>query len=559
MAYESGYEFRVLASVASRAHAGGMKCLVMLAGAFAAMSLLAVAVPAVDSVAVLYNSAIPDSAKLAEIYLRARGIPEENLIGLDMPQVPDISRADYDAKIAGPLRAEFDRRGWWQRGRDRDGLIMPRSNKIRVLVTMRGVPLRIQPTPKPAPPSGTESEKPASDPTGKEANPFLGRDDAAVDSELAMVGIEGLPLDGGLANQFHRSEKSWSEVEMPFLMLTSRIDASSYGICDRMIKDAVEVEKSGLWGMAYVDIANKFPQGDQWLESVVKSCNGVGMPTVVDRFNETLPRNYPMNEAAVYFGWYDWNVSGALLNPRFKFRRGAVAVHLHSFSAEQLGNASKNWSAPLLARGATVTVGNVYEPYLQLTHDLGLLMQRLMDGHTWVEACWMAMPVTSWQGVVLGDPLYRPFMRLAGDGEIRKEDVPYRALRAALLEWPGDAWERRRQISAAAMRLRSGVMLEALGLGLLHQGLQAEAALKFREAKTIYPATDDQMRLDMYLIAMDRAGGRKDLAMRGLRDAQMRYGSIPEADALKGWIDIIEPPQIAKPPEKNAAGNAKPK
>jgi hypothetical protein len=47
--------------------------------------------------------------------------------------------------------------------------------------------------------------------------------------------------------------------------------------------------------------------------------------------------------------------------------------------------------------------------------------------------------------------------------------------------------------------------------------------------------------------------------MRVLRDAQMRYGSIPEADALKGWIDIIEPPQINKPPEKNAAGNSKPK
>jgi hypothetical protein len=67
------------------------------------------------------------------------------------------------------------------------------------------------------------------------------------------------------------------------------------------------------------------------------------------------------------------------------------------------------------------------------------------------------------------------------------------------------------------------------------------------------------MRLDMHLIAMDRAGGRKDLAMRGLRDAQLRYGSIPEADALKGWIDIIEPPQIAKPPEKNPGGQAKPK
>lgn len=541
----------------------GMRCMGVLACAYAAMSLLAVATPAVDGVAVLYNSAIPDSAKLAEIYRRARGIPEGNLIGLDMPQVADISRADYESKIAGPMRAEFDRRGWWQRARDREGLIIPRSNKIRVLVAMRGVPLRIQPTPIPAPPGGNATGnatlKTEADSASKQANPFLGRDDAAVDSELAMLGIEGLPLEGGLANKFYRSEKSWNEVDMPFMMLTSRIDASSYGICDRMIKDAVEAEKTGLWGMAYVDIANKFPQGDQWLESVAKSCNGVGMPTVVDRFNETLPRNYPMNDAAVYFGWYDWHVSGALLNPRFKFRRGAVAAHLHSFSSEQLGNASKNWCAPLLARGATVTVGNVYEPYLHLTHDLGLVMQRLLDGRTWVEACWMAMPVTSWQGVVLGDPLYRPFTRLAGDGDIRKEDVPYRALRAALLQWPENAVERRRQLSSAAMRMRSGVMLEAQGLEVLHQGLQAEAALKFREAKALYPATDDQMRLDMHLIAMDRAGGRKDLAMRGLRDAQLRYGSIPEADALKGWIDIIEPPQIAKPTENNSGGQAKPK
>ncbi|MGA0854266.1 MAG: TIGR03790 family protein [Luteolibacter sp.] len=536
-----------------------MKCLAMHVGAFAAMGLLAVASPTADEVAVLYNSAIPDSAKLAEIYRRARGIPEENLIGLDMPQVPDISRVEYEEKIAAPLRAEFDRRSWWQRGRDREGLIVPRSNKIRVLVTMRGVPLRIKPTPKPVPQSGQANDKAAVNASDPNANPMLGRDDAAVDSELAMVGIEGLPLDGGLANKFYRSEKPWSDVDMPFLMLTARIDASSYGICDRMIKDALEAEKTGLWGMAYVDIANKFPQGDQWLESVVKSSNGVGMPTVIDRFNETLPRNYPMNEAAVYFGWYDWHASGALLNPRFKFRRGAVAVHLHSFSAEQLGNASKNWCAPLLARGATVTVGNVYEPYLHLTHDLGLLMQRLLDGRTWVEACWMAMPVTSWQGVVLGDPLYRPFARLAGDGEIRKEDLPFRALRAALLQWPGDEWERQRQISAAAMRMRSGAMLEALGLVMLQRGLQAEAALKFREAKALYPATDDQMRLDMHLIAMDRAAGRKDLAMRGLRDAQMRYGAIPEADALKGWINILEPPPVAKPPAKKPAEKAKPK
>lgn len=519
----------------------GMKCLWMLVGAFAALILQALALPAANEVAVLYNSAIPQSAKLADIYRRARGIPEENLIGLDMPQVPDISREDYDSKIAVPLRAEFDRRAWWQRGRDRDGLMMPSSNKIRVLVTMCGVPLRIQQTPKLAQ---------ASKPAGKEVDPFFGRDDAAVDSELAILGIEGLPLEGALANKFYRSNKAWADASMPFLILTSRIDASSYGICDRMISDAVEAEKTGLWGMAYIDVANKFPQGDQWLENVSKECDGVGIPTVVDRFNETLPRNYPMNDAAVYFGWYDWHASGALLNPRFKFRRGAVAVHLHSFSAEQLGNASKNWCAPLLARGAAVTVGNVYEPYLHLTHDFGILQQRLLEGYSWVEACWMAMPVVSWQGVVLGDPLYRPYAHFAGGGLIRPEDREFRALRAAVQEWPNDVCERQRQISAAAQRIKSGRMMEALGLGLLHQGLQAEAVLKFREAKSYFPASEDQLRQDMHLVAIDRAAGRKDLALRGLRDAQMRYGLIPEAEALKGWIDLLEPPQISKPTKK---------
>jgi uncharacterized protein (TIGR03790 family) len=50
---------------------------------------------------------------------------------------------------------------------------------------------------------------------------------------------------------------------------------------------------------------------------------------VVDRFNETLPKNYPMTDAALYYGWYEWSVNGPFINPRFKFRKGAVAMHLH--------------------------------------------------------------------------------------------------------------------------------------------------------------------------------------------------------------------------------------
>ncbi len=497
------------------------------------------AAPEPESVAILYNLKSPESRRLAQFYREARGIPAANLIALDMPLSQDISREEYEKSIATPLREEFETRGWWKRSKDREGVTLPVSNRIRVLVTIRGVPLRIRQTPKPAPPPGPDG-KPAAPAASKD--PFSGHDEASVDSELAMFGVEGVPMEGGLQNKYYKADRSIAGAEFPFLVLTARIDAASASTCERMIRDAVETEKSGLWGMSYVDIANKFPQGDQWLEAVARENLRVGIPTVVDRFNDTLPKNYPMNEAALYHGWYDWNVSGPFLNPRFHFRKGAVAMHLHSFSAEQLANPSKNWSAALLERGAAVTIGNVFEPYLHLTHDFGILHQRLLAGHTWVEACWMSMPVTSWQGVVLGDPLYQPFRHLDGTGEVRDDDAAFRAMRAAMLRWSRDPDERLRQLETAAGRMRAGPLAEAAGLDLLENRRDAEAVARFQTAKSLYAATEDKLRQDFHIIAIDRAAGRKDLAVRGLRDARAKYGIIPETAALDSWLDILDPP-----------------
>lgn len=500
---------------------------------------LATAAPEPESVAILYNAAVPESLKLAENYQRARNIPAANLVGLKMPASADISREEYDSTILKPLRAEFEKRQWWRRAKEQGGLIVPVSNRIGVLVTVKGVPLRIRRTPPPpaAPAKAGESAKPE-----PPKDPVAGHDEASVDSELAMFGVENLPAAGVLQNKFYQSSKPFKDAGMPFLVLTARIDSASFATCERMIRDAVEVEKTGLWGMACVDIANKFPQGDQWLEAVAKENIRAGIPTLVDRFNDTLPKNYPVNGLAQYFGWYDWNVSGPFLNPSFRFRKGAVAMHLHSFSAEQLGNAGKNWCAPLLERGAAVTVGNVYEPYLHLTHDFGMLHQRLLAGHSWVEACWMAMPVASWQGVVLGDPLYQPFKHLAGTGETAKEDREPRAVRSATLKWPDDAGERRTQLDKAAVRMKSGLLAEAAGLDSLHAGLSAEAKTRFLAARALYTAPADMLRQDFHLIAIDRAAGRKVLAIEALRAATGRYVAIPELEAIKGWLDILDPP-----------------
>jgi uncharacterized protein (TIGR03790 family) len=487
-----------------------------------------------ESVVVLYNASVPDSQKLAETYSAARHIPRDNLIGLTMPTAADISREDYERSILKPLRQEFEVRSWWQRRRE-GPVTIPYKNKIKVLVTMRGVPLRIM-----------SEKKPAGAPVPPDPkNPVAGRDEASVDSELAMFGVEGLPVDGVMQNKFYKSYDPITDAELPYLVLTARIDAPTHAICERMIRDAVEAEETGLWGFAYVDIANKIPQGDQWLEQVVKADLDAGIPTVVDRFNETFPTGYPMTGCALYYGWYDWNLSGPFLNTRFQFRKGAVAMHLHSFSALQLTDGTKNWSGGLLARGAAVTVGNVYEPYLHLTHDFGILHRKLLEGGTWVEACWTAMPVTSWQGVVLGDPLYRPFRCLAGNGVQRDEDIPFRALRAAVLEFGASPTERMSRVEKAAQRMESGILAEALGLEFRERENMLAAARMFTTAKDLYEHAPDKLRQDFNLIALEREAGKKELAIARLNRARETYADLPEAAGIKIWLDILDPP----PPE----------
>jgi hypothetical protein len=345
-----------------------------------------------------------------------------------------------------------------------------------------------------------------------------------------------------MKNAFYDSKVPLSKANLPFLVLVTRIDSPAYVVSKRMITDAVETEKHGLWGRAYVDIADKFPQGDEWLESIVSENTKHGIPTIVDRFKDTLPKNYPMTEAALYYGWYDRNVSGPFLNTRFHFRPGAVAIHLHSFSAEQLSDGHKNWSAPLLVRGAAATVGNVYEPYLHLSHHFDILHDRLLKGWTFAEATWAAMPVTSWQGIALGDPLYRPFIRFDGTGENRDDDRDFRALRAASRQWPEDHSTRREKLAGAAEKLSSGNLAEGLALDYLNTKDLANAQIWLNKAKTFHSNPEDKLRQDIQLIAINRAGGKPQEAIAQLRAARQTYRGLAEAQAIAGWLDILDPP-----------------
>jgi uncharacterized protein (TIGR03790 family) len=492
-----------------------------------------------ERVAILYNSAVPESLELAKTYQKARGIPEANMIGLAMPDREEISRQEYEQSLRNPLRAEFSQREWWKLGRADETTTVAVESKIQVLVCMRGVPLKVA---RMAEPKKEPEKKPDPAQPAPPVNPLEVANEASVDSELAVLSWEGQPILGPLRNGYFESTQGFSEAKIPYIMLVGRIDGPSLAICQRMIADAQAAEKSGLWGRAYIDLAQFYPEGETWIRGAGMKCADAGMPVVTHPWKEVFPKHYPMTDAAVYYGWYEGNVCGPFVKPGFQLRRGSVAVHLHSFSASTVRSESANWCGPLLARGAAVTLGNVYEPYLGLTHRFDMVHQRLLDGFSWIEATYASIPVLSWQGVVLGDPLYRPFLHLGGTGEKMPEDRSYRALRVAKVLHEGQDGKMLAEIERIGREKKNPVLLETLGLIHLQRKLEAQALRFFVEAKPLYTDAADRLRCDLHVIGMDRDGGRIGMAVKNLRDAELLYAEIPEVEALRSLRAILDPP-----------------
>lgn len=496
-----------------------------------------------DQVAIVYRMESKESQALAVNYARARGIPSSNLVALNLPESSTISRSDFEARIRNPLVEHFDREIWWNRTTDAKGIKVPVRNKIRVLLLMKGVPYRIS---REGRPNG-ESGQPSKPPLGRE-------DEASVDSELVYLGLSEHEIEGPLNNPYYQKDVGISDPSLTPLLFTCRLDGPSYEVCQRIIDDSIEVEKTGLWGTCYIDEALKgtnYEIGDEWMRAIARQNRKEGVPTVVERTRDTYPTNYPMTEAALYYGWYAANANGPLLNPRFQFKKGAVAIHLHSFSASTIESTTKKWVGPILSKGAAATVGNVWEPYLTGTHNFDILHDRLLKGYSLVEAAHMAMPVHSWQSVVIGDPLYRPFLSQNQSPVMAADNKEYRAFRLGIQKWSAEPETLAVKLRTAAARMTSGRLYEAMGLRFLEENKIDEAKAFFASAAKVYPGEPDKLRQSLHLISIHRSFGEKEAALEVIADAQKRFSDLPEAKSLIGLKNILAPPPPA--PAKSKA------
>ncbi len=379
-------------------------------------------------VVLVTNRADPDSQRIAEHYALRRGVPVENIISLEMPTRETITWLEFVTTVWQPLQDELVNRGWIDSVamslRDEYGRrkMAFSGHRMSYLVVCRGVPLRIKNEPDLV-----------SEVKGMPNRSEMRTNRSAVDSELSLLAVGNYNINSFVPNPLYRMEAP-RQLILESVVRVSRLDGPSAKDVFGMIDGALAAERNGLMGRAYVDTKGPYPQGERWLKVTAEEFVKNHLSTTRRDKKRTFAIGARFDAPVLYAGWYTTNANGPFTLPGFRFAPGAVAMHIHSFSAHTLHSDSKAWCGPLLARGAAATVGAVYEPYLEFMHHPDLLFKGLLQGMTLGEAAYYSLPSLSWQNILVGDPLYRPFQRSFTEQWLRRDEIssrlaPYLVLR----------------------------------------------------------------------------------------------------------------------------------
>ncbi len=391
-----------------------------------------------SDVAVVANTAHPESKSLALYYMQKRFIPWKNLITIETVTGESCSRSEYKNSIASPIKKALK-----ELQRDKAS--------IRCLVLMQGVPLKIRQGPENSQDrkkleklkglrkklqKKRESLKNNKDrdnasrdikiinkkiaAINRQIN-MLGMKNtrASVDSELSLVMAGPYPLTGWVANPlFGLYSKGQGTIKPADIIMVSRLDGPDAATVRRIIDDSVATEeRGGLHGTAYFDARWKNPSEkkglsgyalyDAAIHHAAELVRKSRRLNVVTDSTQELFKPGTCDNAAIYCGWY----SLAKYVDAFNWKRGAVGYHIASAECTTLRKKdSRVWCKKMLEKGAAATLGPVYEPYVQAFPFPDMFFASLIfNGSGVAEAYWYSIPFTSWQMVLVADPLYRPF------------------------------------------------------------------------------------------------------------------------------------------------------
>lgn len=408
----------------------------VIVGWFWACILYCVPVFALEpgEILIVANKDIPASMQIAKYYCQKRKVPEDNIFAVSLGRNLNdtMSRDGYEKLLAEPVRKKLSS--------------LEFVADIKCLLTTYGVPFRVA---RRGPLKGREDklkqlEKLAEQKKNKieqlkqsgaadtskqvkdinrklvqlqgEIDSILGKEtSASVDSELSMVLFGDYEL---YRWQINRLKDNLLGLYSNTLMVC-RLDGPSAEIAKGLIDKAITAEKTGLKGIAYIDsrgiVEDKNPYSfghfDRSLRDLAVIARFRTGLTVKEERTEKLFEPGTCPQTAIYCGWY----SLKKYVDAFDFVDGAIGFHISSLEAVDLHDPnSSQWCPAMLRDGITATLGAVDEPYIHSFPDPKKFFIELFNGRCLVEAYYYANPLNSWQMVLIGDPMYKPFPKRQG-------------------------------------------------------------------------------------------------------------------------------------------------
>ncbi|MGC6424295.1 MAG: TIGR03790 family protein [Lentimonas sp.] len=515
-------------------------------------------------VVIVVNANEPDSRVIGDYYAEKRGIPKENIIELSTSREETITPKEYVETIYNPFLTKLIAGGWVEGVRstrqDRYGRL-PMSvavNSISYVVTIKGIPLRISNDPTLFESAVTNAPK------------HYSVNQAAVDNELGLLLAPGnLSMTSLIPNPLY-NQKNPSAADLSRILRVSRLDGPDARSVKRVIDRTLEAEEIGLMGRAYIDIGGPHAKGDEWFNAAADFVEAAYFDTDIETSKREIDMYSRYDAPAIYLGWYRPHASGPWAQPRWSVPAGAIAYHLHSFSAITLRNPRKGWLGAFVKQGYCASVGTVYEPYLEQTHRPHDLIQHLLEGHTFGEAVLYSYSAFSWMGVAIGDPLYRPFKVDLRKQLSRRANSPFssyvhlREINRLKSEAGADAalaYARRQYVEQPSLALAY-----KLAQLFIEQGQKAEAAQTLKIMRYITEFSEDEQILAKEIADLLHSAGEPELALeiyerliaqrnlnKTLRIVLLRGGAkVTEAlgNAVQSSRWNLEARQLAAPPQK---------
>ncbi len=356
-----------------------------------------------ESVAVLANADVSESAALADAYAAFRSVPARQVCKISgVPQTDDVSLADYQTKILAPFQACLQSGGV--------------QDRIEAVVVMRGVPLRVV---VPISSGTTNISLAATLALGQStldvdggATPLLGQEPGqVVNCGSPCYGAYWInpleTLNGPFSAGFSvtRNGVLWKPLIVTMLHGRSQADAQ------QLITSATQAEQQGgaKGRFMFMDGADS-ARGvlDTEYPTVISQLKGLGFTDAVE-----VPYNSdytPYTLAAFFTGTASigTTIEGNTYLP------GSLVDNLTSFGAVPQNFMPTGETQVSISRWVEKGVGGVHgtvdEPLNNCFPDRTLIVD-YVKGAPLGEAYFRHLPYQYWKNLVLGDPMLAPYAK----------------------------------------------------------------------------------------------------------------------------------------------------